>query len=123
MSFRCLMKVETTIWKREPYTITMRQIEDNSNILTETTVDLTQTKKTSLVVDVSGLEWKEKVKIIKKVLDENGVISNEINFVKSVCRKETPHSPDNFMVAVKLENETIYEANGKFSVKRLIEKL
>lgn len=137
------MLIETTIWKHDPYTVTVRQVVDGSMRITEKTVDKTindisdsipdkiqqpppasKPKKTSgLVVDVFGMKWKEKVDKIKEVMDDNGIISSEVNFLRSVVRKETPACPDNFMVAVKVGTETIYEANGKFSVKRMIEKM
>lgn len=134
------MIIETTIWKKEPYTETVRQIADGSLRIKEVTKDLTVEKEekieeqvissrkprkpSGLVVDVFGMPWKEKVKKIKAVLEENNVSSSEIPFSKSVVRKENKSCPDNFMVSVKLENGiTIYEASGKFSVKRLMENL
>ena len=135
------MIIETTIWKKEPYTETVRQIADGSLRIKEVTKDLTVVKEeiqledvpvvsrkprkpSGLVVDVFGMTWKEKVKKIKSVLEENNVTSSEIPFSKSVVRKENKSCPDNFMVSVKLDNGiTIYEAAGKFSVKRLMENL
>ena len=39
----------------------------------------------------------------------------------SVVRKENAACPDNFMVCVKLDDgSSIYEANGKFSIKKLV---
>jgi hypothetical protein len=90
----------------------------------EVATETKQVRTTSgLVVDIFGMTWKQKVEKIKKSLEENGIESNEINFIRSVVRKESPACPDNFMVCAKLENNKIYEANGKFSVKSLIEKL
>ena len=137
------MIIETTIWKKEPYTETVRQIADGSLRIKEVTKVLTIVKEekeeqieeqvtssrkprkpSGLVVDVFGMTWKEKVKKIKAVLEENNVSSSEIPFSKSVVRKENKSCPDNFMVSVKLDNGiTIYEASGKFSVKRLMENL
>lgn len=135
------MKIVTTVWKDEPYTETVQQINDGSMKITEVTIDKTKkvdlvedsfkpvkplkrTRATSgMVVDVSGLVWADKVSKIKTVMDSEGIKVEDIKFIKSVCRKESNHSPDNFIVAVKFDNETVYEANGKFSVKRVIEKL
>lgn len=136
------MKIITTIWKDEPYTETVQQVNDGSMRITEVTINkakivceddmdvfkpIKATKKTrassGMVVDVSGLIWAEKVSKIKAVMVSEGIEVGTIKFLKSVCRKESSHSPDNFIVAVKFDSETIYEANGKFSVKRVIEKL
>ena len=80
------MIIETTIWKKEPYTETVRQIADGSLRIKEVTKDLTVEKEekeekieeqvissrkprkpSGLVVDVFGMTWKEKVKKIKAV--------------------------------------------------------
>ena len=114
------MKIVTTIWKDEPYTETVHQVCDGSMKITEVTINkckpvvcdedafkpIKAPKKTratsGMVVDVSGLEWAVKVNKIKSVLDSEGIKVNDLKFIKSVCRKESVHSPDNLLLLLRL---------------------
>ena len=137
------MIIEKTIWKHEPLTYTVKQIENGTMVIKEIVLDKSvkeiveepikepiksiesvsnSPRKTSdMVVDIFGMTWKQKVEKIIKVLGEYKVDSKKINFNRSVVRKENAACPDNFMVCVKLDDgSSIYEANGKFSIKKLV---
>lgn len=137
------MIIEKTIWKHEPLTYTVKQIENDTMVIKEIVLDKSvkeiieepikepiksiesvsnSPRKTSdMVVDIFGMTWKQKVEKIIKVLGEYKVDSKKINFNRSVVRKENAACPDNFMVCVKLDDgSSIYEANGKFSIKKLV---
>lgn len=140
------MIIEKSIWKHEPLTYTVRQVENGTMSIKEIVLDKTQkdnletfkepikepiksipndtktTRKSSeLIVDIFGMTWKQKVDKIIKVLEENKVNTKTVNFNRSVVRKENAACPDNFMVCVKLDDgSSIYEANGKFSIKKLL---
>lgn len=137
------MIIEKTIWKREPLTYTVKQIENDTMVIKEIVLDKSvkeiieepikepiksiesvsnsPRKSSDMIVDIFGMTWKQKVEKIIKVLGEYKVDSKKINFNRSVVRKENAACPDNFMVCVKLnDGSSIYEANGKFSIKKLI---
>ena len=137
------MIIEKTIWKHEPLTYTVKQIENGTMVIKEIVLDKSvkeiveepikepiksiesvsnSPRKTSdMIVDIFGMTWKQKVEKIIKVLGEYKVDSKKINFNRSVVRKENAACPDNFMVCVKLDDgSSIYEANGKFSIKKLV---
>lgn len=137
------MIIEKTIWKHEPLTYTVKQIENGTMVIKEIVLDKSvkeiveepikepiksiesvsnSPRKTSdMVVDIFGMTWKQKVEKIIKVLGEYKVDSKKINFNRSVVRKENAACPDNFMVCVKLDDgSSIYESNGKFSIKKLV---
>ena len=137
------MIIEKTIWKHEPLTYTVKQIENGTMVIKEIVLDKSvkeiveepikepiksiesvsnSPRKTSdMIVDIFGMTWKQKVEKIIQVLGEYKVDSKKINFNRSVVRKENAACPDNFMVCVKLDDgSSIYEANGKFSIKKLV---
>ena len=137
------MIIEKTIWKHEPLTYTVKQIENGTMVIKEIVLDKSvkeiveepikepikaiesvsnsPRKSSDMVVDIFGMTWKQKVDKIIKVLGEFKVDSKKINFNRSVVRKENAACPDNFMVCVKLDDgSSIYEANGKFSIKKLV---
>lgn len=137
------MIIEKTIWKREPLTYTVKQIENDTMVIKEIVLDKSvkeiieepikepiksiesvsnsPRKSSDMIVDIFGMTWKQKVEKIIKVLGEYKVDSKKINFNRSVVRKENAACPDNFMVCVKLDDgSSIYEANGKFSIKKLV---
>ena len=137
------MIIEKTIWKHEPLTYTVKQIENGTMVIKEIVLDKSvkeiveepikepiksiesvsnsPRKSSDMVVDIFGMTWKQKVEKIIKVLGEYKVDSKKINFNRSVVRKENAACPDNFMVCVKLDDgSSIYEANGKFSIKKLV---
>lgn len=137
------MIIEKTIWKREPLTYTVKQIENDTMVIKEIVLDKSvkeiieepikepiksiesvsnsPRKSSDMIVDIFGMTWKQKVEKIIKVLGEYKVDSKKINFNRSVVRKENAACPDNFMVCVKLnDGSSIYEANGKFSIKKLV---
>ena len=142
------MIIEKTIWKHNPLTYTVKQIENGTMVIKEIVLDksvkevieeninevikekiketfeepIKETRKSSdMIVDIFGMTWKQKVEKIEKVLKEFHVDSKKVNFNRSVVRKENAACPDNFMVCVKLEDgSSIYEANGKFSIKKLV---
>ena len=137
------MIIEKTIWKHEPLTYTVKQIENGTMVIKEIVLDKSvkeiveepikepiksiesvsnnPRKSSDMIVDIFGMTWKQKVEKIIKVLGEYKVDSKKINFNRSVVRKENAACPDNFMVCVKLDDgSSIYEANGKFSIKKLV---
>lgn len=137
------MIIEKTIWKHEPLTYTVKQIENGTMVIKEIVLDKSvkeiveepikepiksiesvsnsSRKSSDMIVDIFGMSWKQKVEKIIKVLGEYKVDSKKINFNRSVVRKENAACPDNFMVCVKLnDGSSIYEANGKFSIKKLV---
>lgn len=137
------MIIEKTIWKHEPLTYTVKQIENGTMVIKEIVLDKSvkeiveepikepiksiesvsnsSRKSSDMIVDIFGMTWKQKVEKIIKVLGEYKVDSKKINFNRSVVRKENAACPDNFMVCVKLDDgSSIYEANGKFSIKKLV---
>lgn len=133
------MIIEKTIWKHEPLTYTVKQIENGTMVIKEIILDKSvkeifeepiksiesvsnsSRKSSDMIVDIFGMTWKQKVEKIIKVLGEYKVDSKKINFNRSVVRKENAACPDNFMVCVKLDDgSSIYEANGKFSIKKLV---
>lgn len=140
------MIIEKTIWKREPLTYTVKQIENDTMVIKEIVLDKSvkeiieepikepiksiesvfnsPRKSSDMIVDIFGMTWKQKVEKIIKVLGEYKVDSKKINFNRSVVRKENAACPDNFMVCVKLnDGSSIYEANGKFSIKKLVKQI
>ena len=137
------MIIEKTIWKHNPLTYTVKQIENGTMVIKEIVLDKSvkeiveetikepiksiesvsnsSRKSSDMIVDIFGMTWKQKVEKIIKVLGEYKVDSKKINFNRSVVRKENAACPDNFMVCVKLDDgSSIYEANGKFSSKKLV---
>ena len=137
------MIIEKTIWKHNPLTYTVKQIENGTMVIKEIVLDKSvkeiveetikepiksiesvsnsSRKSSDMIVDIFGMTWKQKVEKIIKVLGEYKVDSKKINFNRSVVRKENAACPDNFMVCVKLDDgSSIYEANGKFSIKKLV---
>ena len=137
------MIIEKTIWKHEPLTYTVKQTENGTMVIKEIVLDKSvkeiveepikepiksiesvsnsSRKSSDMIVDIFGMTWKQKVEKIIKVLGEYKVDSKKINFNRSVVRKENAACPDNFMVCVKLDDgSSIYEANGKFSIKKLV---